>query len=112
MVRRLGRLVRALEGKLKGEAPLPRVLTARLITEFRRRGSQRRTPTAEGGVVTLSERESEVLELLHDKLSTKEIAERLEISPVTVRRYISDLMRKLRVADRAEALRLTGSARS
>jgi DNA-binding NarL/FixJ family response regulator len=105
------RLPFALAAVLEGEAPLPRVLTARLITEFRRRGSQRRTPTAEGDLVTLSERESEVLELLHEKLSTKEIAERLEISPVTVRRYVSDLMRKLRVADRAEALRLTGSAR-
>ena len=105
------RLPYALAAVLDGEAPLPRVLTARLITEFRRRGSERRTPTAEGDVVTLSERESEVLELLHAKLSTKEIAHKLGISPVTVRRYISDLVRKLRVADRDEALRLTGSSR-
>jgi DNA-binding NarL/FixJ family response regulator len=105
------RLPFALAAVLDGEAPLPRVLTARLITEFRRRGSERRTPTAEGDVVTLSERESEVLELLHAKLSTKEIATKLGISPVTVRRYISDLVRKLRVADRDEALRLTGSSR-
>jgi DNA-binding NarL/FixJ family response regulator len=105
------RLPYALAAVLDGEAPLPRVLTARLITEFRRRGSERRTPTAEGDVVTLSERESEVLELLHAKLSTKEIATKLGISPVTVRRYISDLVRKLRVADRDEALRLTGSSR-
>jgi two-component system nitrate/nitrite response regulator NarL len=105
------RLPFALAAVLDGEAPLPRVLTARLITEFRRRGSERRTPTAEGDVVTLSERESEVLELMHAKLSTKEIASKLGISPVTVRRYISDLMRKLRVADRDAALRLTGSSR-
>jgi DNA-binding NarL/FixJ family response regulator len=105
------RLPYALAAVLDGEAPLPRVLTARLITEFRRRGSERRTPTAEGDVVTLSERESEVLELLRAELSTKEIAHKLGISPVTVRRYISDLVRKLRVADRDAALRLTGSSR-
>lgn len=105
------RLPYALAAVLNGEAPLPRVLTARLITEFRRRGSERRTPTAEGDVVTLSERESEVLELLRAELSTKEIAHKLGISPVTVRRYISDLVRKLRVADRDAALRLTGGSR-
>ncbi len=105
------RLPYALAAVLDGEAPLPRVLTARLITEFRRRGSERRTPDADGGLVTLSERESEVLELLRTELTTKQIAQRLGISPVTVRRHISDLVRKLRVSDRDAALRLTGGSR-
>jgi DNA-binding NarL/FixJ family response regulator len=104
------RLPHALAAVLDGEAPLPRVLTARLITEFRRRGSERRTPDADGGLVTLSERESEVLELLHAELSTKQIAHRLGISPVTVRRHISDLVRKLRVSDRDAALKLTAGS--
>ncbi len=103
------RLPFALAAVLDGEAPLPRVLTARLITEFRRRGSERRTSDADGAWVTLSERESEVLELLRTELSTKQIAHRLGISPVTVRRHISDLVRKLRVADRDAALRLTSA---
>jgi DNA-binding NarL/FixJ family response regulator len=106
------RLPYALRAVLDGEAPLPRVLTAKLITEFRRRGSERRIPSAEGGLVTLSERESEVLDLLRTELSTKQIAHRLGISPVTVRRHISELLRKLRVTDRDAALQLTiGSAR-
>jgi len=104
------RLPYALAAVLDGEAPLPRVLTARLITEFRRRGSERRTPDADGSLVTLSERESEVLELLHAELSTKQIAHRLGISPVTVRRHISDLVRKLRVPDRDAALKLTAGS--
>jgi len=104
------RLPVALAAVLDGEAPLPRVLTARLITEFRRRGSERRTSDAEGSLVTLSERESEVLELLRTELTTKQIAHRLDISPVTVRRHISDLVKKLRVSDREEAVRLTGGA--
>jgi RNA polymerase sigma factor (sigma-70 family) len=101
------RLPYALSAVLKGEAPLPRVLTARLITEFRKHGKERRIADADGGLVTLSERESEVLELLRDDLTTKQIAERLGISPVTVRRHVSESLKKLRVPDRDAALRLT-----
>jgi DNA-binding NarL/FixJ family response regulator len=104
------RLPFALRAVLDGEAPLPRVLTARLITEFRRHGRERRIPDADGSLVTLSERESEVLELLRTELTTKQIAHRLGISPVTVRRHLSEALRKLRVTDRGAALRLTGDS--
>ena len=104
------RLPHALSAVLNGEAPLPRVLTARLISEYRRRGRERRLRDDEGGLVTLSERESEVLELLRAELTTKQVAHRLGISPVTVRRHVSDVLKKLRVSDRAAALRLTGEA--
>jgi DNA-binding NarL/FixJ family response regulator len=102
------RLPFALRAVLDGEAPLPRVLTARLITEFRRHGRERRIADSDGSLVTLSERESEVLELLRTELTTKQIAHRLGISPVTVRRHVSEASRKLRVTDRDAALRLTG----
>ncbi|HEY5194073.1 MAG TPA: response regulator transcription factor [Solirubrobacteraceae bacterium] len=104
------RLPFALRAVLDGEAPLPRVLTARLITEFRRHGRERRIADADGSLVTLSERESEILELLRTELTTKQVAERLGISPVTVRRHVSEALRKLRVSDRGEALRLTGDS--
>jgi DNA-binding NarL/FixJ family response regulator len=104
------RLPHALRAVLNGEAPLPRVLTARLITEFRRRGRQRRLLDAHGDLVTLSERESEVLELLRTQLTTKQVAHRMGISPITVRRYVSDILKKLRVPDRSAALQLTGDA--
>jgi DNA-binding NarL/FixJ family response regulator len=104
------RLPHALSAVLNGEAPLPRVLTARLITEFRRRGKERRLPDADGGLVTLSERESEVLELLRTELTTKQVAHRMGISPITVRRHVSDILKKLRVPDRGAALRLTGQS--
>jgi DNA-binding NarL/FixJ family response regulator len=101
------RLPHALRAVLDGEAPLPRVLTARLITEFRRHGKQRRLLDADGGLVMLSERESEVLELLRSELTTKQVAHRMGISPITVRRFVSDILKKLRVPDRGAALRLT-----
>ena len=107
-----GRLPFALRGVLEGEAALPRGLVARLIDEFRTRGKRRRLPLMRQRGVELTEREWEVLEFLHDGLSTAEIADRLSISPVTVRRHVSEILKKLRVTSREEAVRLLDSGES
>jgi DNA-binding NarL/FixJ family response regulator len=105
------RLVTALESVLAGEAAIPRRLVAKLVDELRRRdrrGGNRVSKRA----LALSEREWASLELLNEGLSTAEIAQRLGISAVTVRRYVSDVVRKLGVPDRQAALdvfRETGS---
>lgn len=101
-----GRLPFALRGVLEGEAALARGLVARLIEEFRTRGRRRRLPLMRQRGVELTEREWEVLEFLHDGLSTAEIADRLSISPVTVRRHVSEILKKLRVTSREEAVKL------
>jgi DNA-binding CsgD family transcriptional regulator len=54
----------------------------------------------------ITEREREVLELLADGLSNKEIAARLGLSPNTVKTHVSRLFEKLRVARRTEAILL------
>ena len=100
------RLPHALHGVLAGEAALPRNLTARLIDEFRERDRRRRVPFLKQRGIKLTSREWETLELMRQGLTTAEIATRLAISPVTVRRHVSSILRKLRVRDRAEALRL------
>jgi two-component system nitrate/nitrite response regulator NarL len=105
-------LGRAVCATLDGEVSLPRVLIARVIDEWRYRRGERRARTAEGAWVTLSGRESEVLELMHRKLTTRQIAERLGISTVTVRRHVSDTVRRLGVRDRDAALRLTRGGRA
>ena len=102
------RLPFALRGVLEGEAALPRGLTARLIEEFRTRGKRRRLPLMRQRGVELTEREWEVLDFLHEGLSTAEIADKMSISPVTVRRHVSEILRKLRVDSREEALKLLG----
>jgi two-component system, NarL family, nitrate/nitrite response regulator NarL len=99
-----------LRGVFIGEAPLPRILTARLIQEFQRHSCERRVRDAAGRTVTLSDRESQVLELLRADVRTGQIARRLGITPATVRRHVSDILRKLRVADRNAALQLTAQA--
>jgi DNA-binding NarL/FixJ family response regulator len=100
------RLPFALRGVLDGEAALPRGLTARLIEEFRGYERRRRGLSLRGHQVALSEREWEVLELMREGRSTRQIADGLAISPVTVRRHLQAILEKLRVPDRRSALAL------
>lgn len=51
----------------------------------------------------LTDREYEVLELIARRYSNADIAARLFLSPKTVRNYVSSILDKLHVADRAEA---------
>jgi DNA-binding CsgD family transcriptional regulator len=53
----------------------------------------------------VSEREQEVLALLADGLSNREIAERLFVSPNTVKTHIASLYAKLGAARRTDAVR-------
>lgn len=99
------RLPLALQGVLDGEAALPRALVAKLIDEFRDR-EDRRVQLRREHRVRLTSREWEVLELLSDGLTTAQIARRLFIAPVTVRTYVSSILKKLRVEDREAAIRL------
>jgi DNA-binding NarL/FixJ family response regulator len=100
------RLPLALEGVLRGESALPRVLVGRLIEEFRDREHRRRIPFVTQGNAKLTSREWEVLELLREGLSTAEIADRLYVTRVTVRSHIAAVLRKLDVSDRVSALKL------
>jgi DNA-binding NarL/FixJ family response regulator len=98
------RLGDALRGVLAGEAAIDARLVARMIDEFRaptRKRFRRGSPEAS----KLSAREWEVMELLADGGSTDEVAQRLFLSPTTVRVHVSSTLRKLRVKDRESAFR-------
>ena len=58
----------------------------------------------EGPQTPLSEREQEVLELMASGSTNREIAERLYLSPHTVKEHTSAIYRKLEVRNRAEAV--------
>jgi DNA-binding NarL/FixJ family response regulator len=105
-----GRLRHALYGVTQGEAAIPRTLVARLITEFRLRDQGRRLPVGSGEVAELTAREWDVISLLAEGASTREMAERLGIADVTVRRHVSALLTKLQVADRDAAVALLRAA--
>jgi DNA-binding NarL/FixJ family response regulator len=99
------RLGPALQQVMRGEASLPGTLVTRLVEEFRDREA-RRVPLQEQGAARLTGREWDVLELMRAGLTTNEMAERLFVSPTTVRTHISAVLRKLRVEDRDAAVRL------
>lgn len=96
------RLASTLRGAYGGEPPLSRSLVPHLVDEIRR-GSERRLllPT---GPVTLTPREWEVGELLRERRTTAEIADRLGVSPVTVRRHVGLLLQKLGAQSREAAV--------
>ncbi len=96
---------RALQAVRRGEPAIPRELLGALADEFRARGLRRRVQLPGRPAVELTRRQSEVLELLRRGLSTGEIAARLQISRVTVRRHLGLAVNKLNAKDRAAAVR-------
>jgi DNA-binding NarL/FixJ family response regulator len=96
----------AIRAALRGDAALPRALTSRLIDQFRQRPAWHERPISVPGGAELTKREAEVLELICQGAGTTEIAERLFLSPVTVRRHISTSMRKLGASSRQELVQL------
>ena len=100
------RLPFALRDVAAGEAAIPRTLVARLVDELRDRGRYRRVPLEGSRGALLTSREWQVLELLEEGLSTREIAARLFLSQATIRSHVSAVLNKLRVPDRASAIRL------
>jgi DNA-binding NarL/FixJ family response regulator len=104
-------LVAAVRGALAGEAALPGFLAARLIDEFRHRGRGNSLTLDHNRRVELTPREWDVLELLDNGLSTAEIAGRLALSQVTVRRHVSTLLHKMGASTREQARRLLAERR-
>jgi two-component system nitrate/nitrite response regulator NarL len=105
--KRLPAVIRAV---LLGEPAIPRTLVGLLLNGLRNSDSRKHLAVPNGPVVDLTSREWEVLEFMRDGLSTREIAARLVIAEVTVRRHIGTMLKKLRVQTRREALDLLRSA--
>ncbi len=84
-----------------GEAPLSRGLAAKILTEFARLAE----PIARGSEKEeLSERELDVLQLVAGGATNKEIAARLFISENTVNYHMKNILAKLHLRNRAQAV--------
>jgi DNA-binding NarL/FixJ family response regulator len=79
----------------------PRI-TKRLIERFVAQAPAEITKPQE--LAELSERELDVLRLLADGLSNEEIGERLFISRATVKTHVANVLAKLGVRDRIQAV--------
>lgn len=99
-------IVRALKAVREGEIAIPRSLLGSVVDELRTRERGRRLRIRGQADIELTRRQAEVLGLLRDGLSTAEIAARLGLTPVTVRRHVALVLERLGAANRAEAVRL------
>jgi DNA-binding NarL/FixJ family response regulator len=100
------RLPHVVRGALRGEPAVPRRFVSRLLDELRNRERRRSVTLTGKGRVALTAREWEVVELLLRSATTIEIAKELGVAPVTVRRHLGSVERKLGVTTRAEVVEL------
>lgn len=95
-------LVRAVRVVAAGDALLAPSVTRRLIAEVTSRQRPRRAPSSE--LSGLTPREREVLEQVAEGKSNAEIATHLFVAEQTVKTHVSNLLSKLQLRDRAQAV--------
>jgi two-component system, NarL family, nitrate/nitrite response regulator NarL len=95
-------LAKVLRAAWAGEAAVSRALVPALVEEVRGgSGRELALPTA---TILLTPRQWEVAEALRDGLQTAAIAQRLGVSPVTVRRHVARLMNAMGAPNRGAAI--------
>ncbi len=111
-----GNLLRALKAHVKGfllkDAPAPALANAiRSVAAGRRVLDPELVAVAvETGANPLTDRETDVLRAAVSGLSTEEIGARLNLSPTTVRNYLSNAIGKLGARNRLDAIRIAKGA--
>lgn len=97
-------LVAAIRLVRSGDALLAPTITRRLIERFARREQAAPSADPHQDLSGLTPRELEVLRLLATGLSNAELAERLFLSPTTVKTHIGRILSKLELRDRVQAV--------
>ncbi len=93
-------LFEMLEGALRGEAVVAPAMAQRILQAFV--NEAHRHAEIGDAQAELSPREMEVLELVSEGASNREIAERLFITPGTVKNHIHSILEKLHLKNRAQ----------
>ncbi|MBC8449036.1 MAG: response regulator transcription factor [Chloroflexi bacterium] len=106
-------LVEAIRGVMQGESQLDPAVARKVLGEFQRLAEQAPPrPVRPSALETqddliiepLTPREEEVLHLLTEGLSNKEIGARLHLTEGTVKNYVSTIIAKLQANDRTHAV--------
>ncbi len=90
-----------LRGVAQGEASISRLMAAKLMGEFSRQAN--RAESAAGRSPELSPREHEVLGLVAQGKSNKEIAAALGVAENTVKNHLKNILEKLHLENRVQA---------
>ncbi|PTM58235.1 response regulator [Desmospora activa] len=93
-------VIEAIRSAAKGESILHPVMARKLLDNI---SGEKKTDRGSGDD-TLTPRELDVLQLMVKGLSNKEIAEQLFISDKTVKIHVSNILKKLRVKSRSQAI--------
>ncbi|MGD2040430.1 MAG: response regulator transcription factor [Anaerolineae bacterium] len=102
-------LIEAIHGVVRGESRLDPSVARKVLKEFQQLAvapptqSPQRHP-GEALIESLTPREEEVLQLLVEGLSNKEISARLHLTEGTVKNYVSTIISKLQANDRTHAV--------
>ena len=97
-------VVRAIIAVKKGEAIFSPAIAQRMIQYFSAAPSRPSTKTQHDEFTGLTERELEILDLIAQGRNNQAIANQLSLSIKTVQNYVSSILTKLQVADRAQAI--------
>ncbi len=92
-------LIKAIEAVSRGEASLDSAVTQRVFQEVRRAVKEEEA----SAFANLSQQERHVLLLVSEGKTNREIAKALFLGEGTVRNYVSSILSKLGVSNRAEA---------
>ncbi|KDR96115.1 two component transcriptional regulator, LuxR family [Peptoclostridium litorale DSM 5388] len=93
-------LVSAIENVYNGGTYIHPSLAGELLKEINKKKDRKKIKS---GLESLTRREYEVLLLIAEGLSNKDISEKLVISEKTVKNHVSSILRKLDLSDRTQA---------
>ena len=91
-----------LNGVAQGEAPISRGIATKILGEFARHLQQDETQAA--GKEDLTEREKEVLRLVAEGSTNRDIASQLNVTENTVKYHLKNILEKLHLRNRAQAV--------
>jgi DNA-binding NarL/FixJ family response regulator len=98
---RTAQLIAAVRDVFAGGAPMSGQIARRVVEAFSRPAAK---PASSPPTAALSERETQILQLLSEGYLYKEISDKLAISYSTVRTHIERIYEKLHVQSRAQAV--------
>lgn len=96
-------LTDAIRRVARGEALIQPSIARKVVSEFARLGTEPKPPP-QGLAEPLSERELEILRLVAQGLSNREIADKLFITEGTAKNHMTNILGKLGVRDRTQAV--------